>query len=74
MSAKSILTRYVLRSDLPRYPREELRRHLASVASRDGLVIDKKELDKLASELVVMPNMEQKPKKAKKRRVKDDAK
>jgi hypothetical protein len=49
MSAKTILIRYLIRrkAELPLDP-SELRKHLASVAERDRLMVTEEELDELA--------------------------
>lgn len=49
MSAKSIMSRYLVRTreHLPLDPLE-LREHLASVAERDGLKVTEEELDEMA--------------------------
>ncbi len=47
MSAKTIIERYVRRGSCPDVPKEELRRHLAGVASRDQLKITDRELDEV---------------------------
>ena len=63
MSAKTILDRYVQKGFCSKVPKDELRQHLAGVASRDRLQITDNELDE-----VVFLATGEKPNKGRKRR------